>query len=285
MAAIRDFIYLDIERVRSFYAQLTGSLPLEQTRGKESQVGAQGSVEGNVLIAKSSGNLDFRLHRLDSETSSLHDQIFQLFLGEIEKGNQLTVLPSPDFLWDESSFQDGKFILVNGAIKVLDYKHIASSIKNVMELGKLIDQINRKNSTKSTVVKDLKKSNVEEVQKFVENIIQDSLRLRIYPNVSMQDQVFVASAEEMFFRRNTSSLNHEYGPVIDANWKTLLQVNLGNHHSSPESSEEQNLGLGKIEAAMELVVGTLVNLTEEIQGVQFPGIAATPIAVYREISN
>lgn len=285
MAVIRDFIYLDIERVRSFYAQLTGSLPLEQTRGKESHVGAEGSVEANALIAKGSGNLDFRLHRLDSETSSLHDQIFHLFLKEISQDSKVIEMPSPDFRWEEASFQDGKFVLVNGAIKILDYQHIASSIKNILELAKLIDQINKNSSTKSTVLKDLKRSNVVEVQKFVESIIQDTLRLRVYPNLLNQDEVFVASAEEIFFRRSTSSLNHEYGPVIDANWKILLQVNKGTYFSPPESSDNANLGFGKLEAAMETVVKALVNVTEEIQGVQFPEIAATPIAVFREISS
>ncbi len=194
-------------------------------------------------------------------------------------------LPSPNFRWEESSFQDGKLVLVNGAIKILDYQHLARSINNILELAKLIDQINRNSSTKSTVLKDLKGSNVAEVKKFVENIIQDTLRLRVYPDLLNQNEVFVASAEEVFFRRSTSSLNHEYGPVIDANWKILLQVNKGNYFSTPESSNNENLGFGKIEAAMESVVKALVDVTEEIQGVQFPEIAATPIAVFREISS
>ena len=172
------------------------------------------------------------LHRLDSETSSLHDQIFHLFLNEFIDGSILTQLPDPDFQWKESTFCDGAFILVEGAVKILDYRHIAASIEKAMEYGKLIDRINRNSSANnSTIFQNLKKSNAPEVQKFIESSIQDTLRMRIYPDLSAPENVFVASAEEMFFRRSTATLNHEYGPIVDANWKSLLQVNTGSHHA------------------------------------------------------
>src|SRR5437867_11313737 len=75
---IRDFIYLDIERVRSFVAQTSGGLTSERTQQAQHQVGGEGQVEGGLpFIVKATGSTDYHYERSQSETKSLHDHIFE----------------------------------------------------------------------------------------------------------------------------------------------------------------------------------------------------------------
>ena len=75
---IRDFIYLDVERVRSFVAQLKEGLPSERTREAEHEAGGKAAAEAGLpLITKGSGEINYHYLRSHSETSSLHDFIFE----------------------------------------------------------------------------------------------------------------------------------------------------------------------------------------------------------------
>src|SRR5690348_1631063 len=78
---IRDFIYLDIERVRSFVAQAYGGLTSERTIQGEHQMGGQGGGKGKLpFIAEASGTVDYHYLKSHSETKSLHDHIFEELL-------------------------------------------------------------------------------------------------------------------------------------------------------------------------------------------------------------
>jgi hypothetical protein len=66
--SLRDFIYLDVERVRSFIAQLNEGLPSERSQKSEHQGGIKGSAEGSLpFIAKAVGEADYHYLRSHSE--------------------------------------------------------------------------------------------------------------------------------------------------------------------------------------------------------------------------
>src|SRR5260370_20299921 len=79
-APVRDFIYLDVERIRSFVAQASGGLTSELTRQAEHQVGGEGGASGGLpFLATVSGKAEYHYLTSQMETKSLHDQIFQEF--------------------------------------------------------------------------------------------------------------------------------------------------------------------------------------------------------------
>jgi len=110
---LRDFIYLDVERVRSFVAQLKEGLPSEHTRQTEHETGGKGSVEGSLpFVAKGIGEANYHYLRSHSETSSLHDFIFEEFFSSILSESLLTELgTNTTLLWSERTFEDGAFVL------------------------------------------------------------------------------------------------------------------------------------------------------------------------------
>ncbi len=285
---IRDFIYLDIERVRSFYAQLSKGLTTERTIEKGAEVGLEASVEGNVIFAKGQANADYRYIRSNTETSSLHDYIMEEFLEKLKHERLIVELPHQDFNWQQEAFKDGMFILVRGTIKILDYKYIVSSLDNLPKLMKLVSRIvsttqPQQASNMGDIEKQLKGMPINDIAKFIEQNMQDTLRVKVYPRHDTPNQHFLASADDSFFRYSTVSLINMYGHVIDANWSCLLQVNRGNQHQLAEKAPTPAVDGIDLESALETVADYLTNINKAMQGVKFPTVAATPIAIFREI--
>ena len=112
MAEIRDFIYLEIERVRSFYAQLVGGLPTERSIHSEQVDGIDGSAEVKFPLFGAKIGADNRYHRSNQETKSLHDQIMVEFMNGLEDNNLLYEF-SDQFFWEEDSFSQARKLIAS----------------------------------------------------------------------------------------------------------------------------------------------------------------------------
>lgn len=286
---IRDFIYLDIERVRSFYAQLSKGLPTEHKVEKGAEVGLDSSIEGNVIFAKGQASADYRYIRSSSETSSLHDYIMEAFLEKLKNARRLIELPDSNFVWEQHEFQDGMLILAKGIIKILDHKYTVALLDN---LPKLADSVNRiagvsqqnKGANKNAITNALKGKPVKELAEFIDQNMRDALRLKVYLRHDTPSQHFLATANNSFFRYDPVSLITMYGPVIDADWLCLLQINRGNQHQLTATTIPEFPPLPtQFELMLEALADHLSNITKTLQGVEFPAVAATPIAIFREI--
>ncbi len=307
MAAIRDFIYLDIERVRSFFAQLMGGLPTERSFQSEQGQGIGGSGELRTPLFGAKIEADNRYIRSSTETRSLHDQIMVEFMKGLLENNFLHKFPG-DFDWKEASFKDGMFILVTGPIRVIDHKLIASEIDRLSHLAMTIDSLgiskgdessastnlgnrqqrrkaqkeNRKNASGGLQQK-MEEASVPQIASFLEHHMRDTMRILVFPTQDCPKNHFVATAIMSAFRYNTVALQGLYGHTIDANWNCLLQVNKGAKNEMIIQSDDSHSEAGGIETALESVIDGLSTINTPKQGIEFPKVAATPIAIYREI--
>lgn len=284
---IRDFIYLDVERVRSFYAQLSKGLPSERSTERSAEFGADASVEGSIFIAKGQGSIDSRYVRTDSETKSLHDHIFEEFLRKIQDENRVRTLPETKFEWKESNFFDGRFYLVRGVVKIIDYHYIVNMLTGLPKLLNLFSRISagttptKKSQQPTDVERQLKTLPIAEIAKLVEQSMHDALRIKVFPFPEQPNHCFFGSASETCFRYQTTSLIGMYGHKIDAGWTCLLQVNKGS--KSTFGTPEHQPANESLEANLEFLGDYLANLTSIMQGVTFPNVAAIPIAIFRDI--
>ncbi|MEL6269920.1 MAG: hypothetical protein AAFR22_08905, partial [Chloroflexota bacterium] len=95
------------------------------------------------------------------------------------------------------------------------------------------------------------------------------------------DRNFLASADSSFFRYSSISLIGMYGYVIDAGWTALLQINRGSAHETSKFTSG-NTGVN-IESVLETMADNMAGISGAFQGVKFPEVAATPVAIFREI--
>jgi len=296
-SGIRDFIYLDIERVRSFLAQLSEGLTSERVMEKEREVGGKGSLEGGLpALMKAQAETDYHFRKSQTETKSLHDFIFEEFLDALKKKDAIHQLPDKNFQWQSNSFKDGMFVLVSGRVKIVDYQNVIQSLQNFPNIASLTEKIasrtqvdtqgtqtkNDKKQQTSTIRKlseQVKSMPLKDISQFTDQFLGELVRIKVYPFKTTTD-VFVSSADRNFFRYSPATLTALYGMIIDANWKCLLQVNIGGQYLpvNPEASEST-----KFEELIENLADHFSTFNSFMQGVQFPYVAATPIALYRDI--
>jgi hypothetical protein len=308
---IRDFIYLDIERVRSFVAQTSGGLPSERTHQAQHEVGGEGQVEGRLpFVATAKGSTDYHYLRSQSETKSLHDHIFEELYHKLKSAEYIVDLSQVDeIVWSESFFKDSTFVLARGVLKIVDYQSTMATMQGLPSLLETVDKIispskqttppssspnpsktkgNAKatgsSQTSTSEVQQLKdqmrKLPIKEVASFVNQMYGDVVRVKIFPFRSVLEKVFVGSADRTLFRYSPSALTNVYGSVIDAGWVSILQINKGVHHEPGQLVSKTG---NEMEDNLEQVADFLSSLATLAQGVKFPAIAVTPIAIYREI--
>jgi hypothetical protein len=80
------------------------------------------------------------------------------------------------------------------------------------------------------------------------------------------------------FRYPPDLLANTYGLVIDAGWNCVLQVNRGVNYPPGQLSSATG---SQVEDSLEQLMDMLVGLNVMAQGIQFPAVAVTPIAVFR----
>ena len=331
---IRDFIYLDIERVRSFLAQVSGGLTSERTAGSEHQTGAEGQVKGRLpLLAEASGDVNYHYLRSQSETKSLHDHIFEELYSQLETSESLTDLSYINAShWIENFFKDGRFIKTRGLLKIVDYQSVKvnmEALPKVLEtLAKLSSvagsadnqakgsnqsarqvlskgagsQIRNSTQTKQQKtssegqpsltggfnpeqIKDTQKQlnalPLKEAANLISQLYGDMIRVKIFPFFeSNPERVLIGTADRTFFRYLPNTLTNLYGPVVDAGWVSILQINKGEPYTLGKLVSNSG---NKIEDSLEQLADYLSSLGTLTQSVTFPAIAITPIAIYREI--
>lgn len=260
---IRDFIYLDVERVRSFVAQTSGGLTSERTHQNQHQVGGEGQVEGGIpLIAKATGSTDYHYLRSHSETKIVDYQSTMATLQGLptllDVVGKITSIQKETATQPNQNRQKGQ-----GQTKVS-----ANSQPNNPELQQLKNQ--------------MKYMPLKEVASFVNQMYGDVIRIKVFPFQNALEKVFVGSADRSLFRYSPTSLANLYGSVIDADWISILQVNKGVHH---EPGQMVSTTGNDMEDGLEQMADYFSSLATIAQGVKYPAVAVTPIAIYREIAE
>jgi len=287
---LRDFIYLDIERVRSFVAQVTGGLTSELGTRDEEKTANKAELQGGLPagILKSTGGVDYHYVRTQSETKSLHDAIFQEFhRAVLEAGHliDLTALTEED--WAEDRFTDGAFLVTRGALKIIDYESAARALESLPRIEAAVARLSSLGQAQAGKPKNQRARQGQMAQLPLKDITSvlgqfygDIIRLKVFPIPSAPDRVLVGTADRSMFRHPPGLLANTYGMVIDAGWSCVLQVNRGvNYPLGGLSSATGN----QVEDGLEQMIDALVGINMIAQGIQFPAVAVTPVAIFRTV--
>ncbi len=104
---LRDFIYLDWERIRSIAAQLFQGVPEQSITEKHNEASVKGEVGGGVLgLFQGKGGADYRYFKSGNETRSFHHSIYSLVEDRlIDDGLVELIDNNYDFeKWNERNF-------------------------------------------------------------------------------------------------------------------------------------------------------------------------------------
>jgi len=296
---LRDFIYLDWERVRSLAAQLFEGVPQDTSSNRGHEIGAEAQIEGGILgFVKGHGGGDYRYFRTDSETRSLHHYIYSLLEKRLETEGLVTSIDrDSDFdQWTEDFFHDGQFVRVTGVVRLMDYSWVSTmlealpmmmsaaehaqslALKQKKDAGLITEEqlkIGRKDLQKTG--KEIKELKIHKITELIKQLYGNVVRVKVLPSKEHPDKVLVASGDLISFHDTTAALSQKYGYEIDAGWVALGQINISSIAEGPLPIPIGN----EMEDSFEQVALAINNIVRITGAVKFPAISFTPITIYR----
>ncbi|WP_143544454.1 MULTISPECIES: DUF6414 family protein [unclassified Rhodococcus (in: high G+C Gram-positive bacteria)] len=281
---LRDFFYVDADRVRSLLAQLYEGVPEQVKQSEESHkkwmVGLRGL--GTVLRESDSS-------AAAEETRALSDLHFAMFEEAAEATGFLTDvtdIASDPKRWKRSKLHrvlhEGDLVRFSAPTRIIDPRHITSTLQ-------------RQDAAFGGT--NPKPGGVEfsQVNKFVEALYGPGVVVRSFPaGLEEPECNFVGTLldDPRYIEQERTSLFVRHG--VDAQQWTVVgqiarlpvqgpssQFALGSFQDM-FSQGTQSLGRAKLEEFLSQVVG-MIERTGLSEAPQHPGIVITPLAVYREI--
>lgn len=292
---IRDFIYLDWERVRSFSAQLFGGVPESRTESASHSGGGEGSAQlGVPLLGKAELAGNYTLTRSHEETRSLHHWGY-LQLEKVLNDEGLLLNVDAGFVdgsWKPDAFTDGQFVVATGPIQLIDYSWIASTLADFDSFMKMVNQFqlmgdltaderSKRQRDQQQQLKEVKALRTKNMADLIERLYQDAIQIRIAPARDRPQRALIGVAMRDAFYDTAMGIARKYGRHIDAGWRVVCQVNVPSHGSSPVTIASGN----NMDDALEQVASQLTEMAQMSSSVAFPAFSMTPLAVYRTISS
>lgn len=266
--ALRDFIYLDVDRTRSLAAQLQ----LEPQQGP--------AADGRVA--------DERLFQL------LEPQL-------VGRSGALQMGPDFDFAgWTPDSFADGQLVRATGAVRLLDFSWLSAALgglpavlkkmsKLEMEALRNSDegrrmsktQLQQRSQENQVAISKVEEMKADELGDVVSRLYGDVVRVKVRPNPETQPAAaLVGSALLKWFYDPPAALSQKYGVEIDANWITVGQLNV------PKTSQSAPVPTGnRMEDSFEQIALLMNNAFRLASAPAFPAVSFTPIAMYRVLDG
>ena len=293
MADIHDFIFLDIERVRSFVAQASGGVPTERSQQQERDAGGHASAAGGVpFFARIEGQAVYHFVRTATETRSVQDAIFREFV---------TTCPPSDFSDDPSwstasALPDGQLVSVGGYIKLVDYRASLEALRSIPKILPAYERFVRATSAPpqggarpavaapkgmpSKAQLDTLSPLIDGMSKLAGADLDNFVRVRVVPAPARPAEAFVGDAPRDAFRYPSSLLTTLYPDGLAEGWRCVGIIHRPVSAKLPASEVHDTMG-----EMLEWLLDQMRGLTAFRQAARSPEIAFTPLAIYRALRH
>lgn len=297
---IRDFIYLDTDRLKSIIAQVEKGVLLSSTNVRTKGVETSLSAEGGILgFMKAIGAGNFIWQNQESETKTLHDNIYNKVEDTLITNDILIRVPdnykeaNVEIDRFRKELKDNMFVLLNGKININDFTQMRIIIEKFNDLGRFFAQCGAMKLPDSATKKDrqnyinkirekitLDKKFLEGFELIFDVFYKDRVVIKIMPFDSQIDLRFVGNLNKGFLRDDISSITYKYGTAPISKWNIFAQI--ASIPPKDRSNTEVSMSGSEIEIALQKVFDAFRVVELTAQSVVYPEISITPIAIYRE---
>jgi len=264
---LRDFIYLDVDRLRSMAAQL------------------------DVSLAWAGEKSDRATHE------QLFNQVEPALLG---RPDAMKIDAGFDYTrWAAENFHDGQFVLATGSFRLLDFTWLAMALNGLpavlrkmskIEMAALKNSEQGRRMSKSALqqrslenqsaIAKVEEFKIDELSDVVQKLYAEVVRVKVRPSRENPGAVLVGSAYVQNFYDSPAALSQKYGVEIDAGWAVVGQLNVSRKSDPPQPIPTGN----QMEDAFEQIALLMNNAFKLANAPVFPALSMTPIAIYRTAS-
>lgn len=263
---IRDFIYLDVERMKSIFSQMEEGLIESQTheKGNDKKLSAQIAPGWFLdLIAKAEGRGELVLTKKDSQTRTLHDHMYNLIEKKMINEDKTYYIDETNIqlqkLWKKGKLNelisDTSFVLIKGKVMIDDYVRFEEIASNFYEIDNVMNfrgtqsnkskpkKKNKKHRRPNVQKGNLpKKEEIEGLSTIMKHFYKNNLILKINPFPSDIFLRFIADLDKEFLRNPIESIIFKYGTAPVSDWYVFGQISsIFPRNSMPNTEKLSNI--------------------------------------------
>jgi hypothetical protein len=284
MAAIRDFIYLDVQRLRSFASQLLDEgVPDSTSKSETTETQVGGDVRGRIpLLIEGGANTKAVLSATSTVTAEVHHRLIEKVVTGLDRG---------DLLWPEDELDaapDGAFVQLVTQIQISDPDSLRDLVTKLPAVtqslaaasGTAPDPSRSKadrRAGRAAPASSLSKRRADGIAKLLEIFTPGTVRLRLLRDGS---PIATAVVERDKFAEDLDRLVRRHGYLTGGQWETLGQVNAP---ADPDLYAPP--GATIMDSLEREMLGPMRTLGEISGTVAGAGISITPLAIYRVIRS
>ena len=298
---LKDFIYIDIDRIRSFTSQLYEGIPesIDSKNGKGKDI--KGNVKGNVPFLGGGGVEGGLLFRQETtETKSLQNYIYILFenrLNDLEKLRVLNGKFGEEYWVDgivRKDLQETDFIKITANVKIFDYEYLDNVFKMIKELPDVVAELvsmnltkDKKKQKKRETLKEMGVQDwttaIDSISKFINTMYKGIISLKIYPAGTDSTPYLLGRLNKKYLQYDRENLLFQYGTEPNQKWTIVGQISAIPDEKDVTAIEPQlgtEYNMLDMENMMEYLLKIMVNTGLKFS-VSYPSIGIIPLAIYR----
>ena len=294
---LRDFLYLDMERVRSFVAQLYEGVPESSTAESGSDSSIHGKVEGAVpLLLKGQAGADYRFFRSRDETRSFHHYVYTLFEKELRERGQLKTVNAKyaEDSWAPDAFADGELVVITGDIRIADYKLTVDTIREMPRLVGLVNRLSdvavehtgkgkRGGQPQRVDLGGISTNDLKNLSEFIERGYGEAVRVKVRPSDKEPQNVFSSTALRANFQDGVPAVLQNHGLDLVGSWRLVGQVNQAQPPIDVNAVQYSPFSTGNpVEDGLDQLVYGFDILRRALSGVKYPCFSLNLISIYRD---
>lgn len=315
---LKEFLYVDVDRVRSLLSQLAGGF-IEQIR---SSTGSNLSGGAQAMIFGVGAKGDRTVSSQYEEARSLQDLTFAAFESLANENGYVSDL-TPEYMeaekWADGTIQTkllpGQLIRASCAVQLLDAGFFRSRVERILKLAEALVEMDSpgspsRSSSPSKRADANKGADKQRAAKLAEMIGMplgqfiaisdaveafsgDSVLVRLFPcGTDYPEFAFTGSllGRSEYIQAERENLFSRYGQ-IPTRWTTVFQV-----AAVPQRIESVAEDVSKlpttgadgqvIRSNMEKIAANLLSTMEQIgivEGARWPAVSITPLGLYRPV--
>jgi len=266
---LRDFLYLNIDKVRSLVAQMQYGAPefVQHTKVRQRELGSR-----SVLAVK------YAFETSSTETRSIHHRLYHILEDALNDEHKLLAV-GPEFgvaQWQPGVLADGTFVLVHGYVRILDFGRLVASMRISTGVAALTARLSKQaNPLKG------QEDTIKSLTKVVEDVYADTLRVKVWPYQDTPTHYFVGNLDPDYLQQRRANLLG--GGLLDSGsrWWAMGVINGAPGGDGLQSSAGS--ASANVEQAMENMMLALNQIGSVAAPEAFPAVGFTPLAVYRAL--
>lgn len=249
---IRDFIYLDVERMKSIFSQIyegVSESSTEETGGSKKVSAAVEGSGGIPLVAKIKGivNREVIYENKETETKTLHDHMYNVIEEVLREGDSIYFIDGTNDqikkLWAKgklgTEISETSFLLIKGRVMIDDYEKFQKLLVDFNKVQEAMSSFQvdlpmdpeERELFKKIMMRTMKEQGTTFDDEMIQNILlllehfyQNELFIKVLPYSDNYYLRFIGNLNREFLRDSMESIIFKYGTFPVSDWYVFGQV-------------------------------------------------------------